>query len=48
MTEQQAKELFAVVKGKSFIDGNKRIAATLFLWFCRTTASSIVRMAAKE
>ena len=25
--------LYLVVKNHSFIDGNKRIAATLFLWF---------------
>ena len=25
--------LYLVVKNHSFVDGNKRIAATLFLWF---------------
>ena len=25
--------LYIVVKNHSFVDGNKRIAATLFLWF---------------
>lgn len=28
-----AKILYLVVKNHSFVDGNKRIAATLFLWF---------------
>ena len=31
--EKAAMLLYLVVKNHSFIDGNKRIAATLFLWF---------------
>lgn len=28
--------LYLVVKNHSFVDGNKRIAATLFLWFMQS------------
>ena len=31
--EKAAMLLYLVVKNHSFVDGNKRIAATLFLWF---------------
>ncbi|PUU97545.1 hypothetical protein DCD76_19080, partial [Acinetobacter baumannii] len=31
--EKAAMLLYLVVKNHSFTDGNKRIAATLFLWF---------------
>jgi len=31
--EKAAKFLYTVTKNHSFGDGNKRIAATLFLWF---------------
>ncbi|MCJ7650207.1 MAG: Fic family protein, partial [Candidatus Lokiarchaeota archaeon] len=31
--EKAAHLLYFVVKNHSFIDGNKRIAASLFLWF---------------
>ncbi len=31
--EKAAMLLYLVVKNHSFSDGNKRIAATLFLWF---------------
>ena len=31
--EKAAILLYLVVKNHSFVDGNKRIAATLFLWF---------------
>lgn len=40
--EKAAMLLYLVTKNHSFSDGNKRIAATLFLWFSTTTASSIV------
>ena len=43
--EKAAMLLYLVTKNHSFSDGNKRIAATLFLWFMNTTASSIVPMA---
>lgn len=33
MEEKAAMLLYLVVKNHSFVDGNKRIAATLFLWF---------------
>ena len=33
MEEKAAMLLYLVTKNHSFIDGNKRIAATLFLWF---------------
>ena len=31
--ERAANLLYFVVKNHSFVDGNKRIAASLFLWF---------------
>ena len=43
--EKAAMLLYLVTKNHSFSDGNKRIAATLFLWFSITTASSIARTA---
>ena len=39
--EKAAMLLYLVTKNHSFSDGNKRIAATLFLWFSTTMASSI-------
>lgn len=33
--EKSANLLYFLVKNHSFVDGNKRIAATLFLWFLR-------------
>ena len=45
--EKAAMLLYLVTKNHSFSDGNKRIAATLFLWlFSTTTASSITLTAA--
>ena len=38
--EKAAMLLYLVVKNHSFSDGNKRIAATLFLWFMNKTAYS--------
>ena len=31
--EKAAMLLYLIVKNHSFVDGNKRIAATIFLWF---------------
>ena len=42
--EKAAMLLYLVTKNHSFSDGNKRIAATLFLWFLNKMAFSIVRM----
>ena len=36
--EKAAMLLYLVVKNHSFVDGNKRIAATLFLWFLQNNA----------
>jgi prophage maintenance system killer protein len=36
--EKAAHLLYFVVKNHSFIDGNKRIAASLFLWFLNENA----------
>ena len=33
MGESSVERVFVVTKNHSFSDGNKRIAATLFLWF---------------
>jgi len=33
MEEKAAHLLYFLVKNHSFVDGNKRIAAALFLWF---------------
>jgi len=43
--EKAAMLLYLVTKNHSFSDGNKRIAATLFLWFMKITmVLSIVKM----
>ena len=44
--EKAAMLLYLVTKKHSFSDGNKRIAATLFLWFLITTISFIAPMVA--
>ena len=33
--------LYLVVKNHSFVDGNKRIAATLFLWFLQNNGTLV-------
>ena len=43
--EKAAMLLYLVTKNHSFSDGNKRIAATLFLWFLKITTSYIGQMA---
>lgn len=42
--EKAAMLLYLVTKNHSFSDGNKRIAATLFLWFMAVTVFSTIRM----
>ena len=43
--EKAAMLLYLVTKNHSFSDGNKRIAATLFLWFLNTSIAKTVRNA---
>ena len=43
--EKAAMLLYLVTKNHSFSDGNKRIAATLFLWFLNKMGFSIVKTA---
>ena len=40
--------LYLVTKNNSFSDGNKRIAATLFLWFLNTMVFFIVPTVRKD
>lgn len=46
--EKAAVLLYLVTKNHSFSDGNKRIAATLFLWFMNNNGFCIVPMELRE
>jgi prophage maintenance system killer protein len=39
LEEKAAQLLYSLVKNHSFVDGNKRIAAALFLWFLEKNAA---------
>jgi prophage maintenance system killer protein len=46
--EKAANLLYFVIKNHSFSDGNKRITAFLFVWFCKRIIFSIKQMAPKK
>ncbi len=41
LEEKAANLLYFLVKNHSFVDGNKRIAATLFLWFLKSNGALV-------